>query len=301
MNQKGITLIALVVTIIVLLVLAGVTLSMTLGDDGVIAQAQKAKEANKNAANNENEAIQQGEGIIDSYTEGTLAYEIKNGTAKIGDYVNYTYKPGTYNATPEETGYTNSQAFDSNTSANEALAGWRILSAEGGVIRLIPDLPATVTADNGLILSGAIGYVNGPKTLNNICEALYSGEYGTARSIDEEDVNKATGWPTDDKKYQWYCPSTTKSSSRAYLAKNVIKTLGDIEEENSNLRIGGSRLTPDGSEIENVQANYYYYQMSANLGEGYESNVIWQMLSGNKVAESGGYPYSIPDRYGAAI
>ena len=43
MKQKGITLIALVITIIVLLILAGVTISMVLGDEGIIAQAQEAE------------------------------------------------------------------------------------------------------------------------------------------------------------------------------------------------------------------------------------------------------------------
>ncbi len=44
-QAKGITLVSLVVTIIILLILAGVTLSLTLGDRGIITQAQKAKEA----------------------------------------------------------------------------------------------------------------------------------------------------------------------------------------------------------------------------------------------------------------
>ena len=48
-NQKGITLIALVITIIVLLILAGVTINMVLGEDGIIGQAQGASEAQKNA------------------------------------------------------------------------------------------------------------------------------------------------------------------------------------------------------------------------------------------------------------
>jgi len=48
-NQKGITLIALVVTIIVLLILAGVTINMVLGNDGIIAQAQQAKLAQREA------------------------------------------------------------------------------------------------------------------------------------------------------------------------------------------------------------------------------------------------------------
>ena len=49
-QAKGITLISLVITIIILLILAGVTLSLTLGDNGIITQAQKAKEAQEIAA-----------------------------------------------------------------------------------------------------------------------------------------------------------------------------------------------------------------------------------------------------------
>jgi len=48
-SNRGITLIALVITIIVLLILAGVTINMVLGDDGIIGQAQGASEAQKNA------------------------------------------------------------------------------------------------------------------------------------------------------------------------------------------------------------------------------------------------------------
>ena len=49
-KSNGITLISLVITIIILLILAGVTLSLTLGDNGIITQAQKAKEAQEIAA-----------------------------------------------------------------------------------------------------------------------------------------------------------------------------------------------------------------------------------------------------------
>ena len=43
-NKNGITLVALVITIVVLLILAGVSISMLTGDNGIITQAQKAKE-----------------------------------------------------------------------------------------------------------------------------------------------------------------------------------------------------------------------------------------------------------------
>lgn len=41
-NEKGITLVALVITIIVLLILAAVSLSLVMGGDGVFQKAQKA-------------------------------------------------------------------------------------------------------------------------------------------------------------------------------------------------------------------------------------------------------------------
>ena len=43
-NQKGITLIALVVTIIVLLILAGVVINQALGENGLIGMAKMATE-----------------------------------------------------------------------------------------------------------------------------------------------------------------------------------------------------------------------------------------------------------------
>ena len=43
-KEKGITLVALVITIIVLLILAGVTLSMVMGDSGIFGKANQAKE-----------------------------------------------------------------------------------------------------------------------------------------------------------------------------------------------------------------------------------------------------------------
>ena len=48
-RENGITLIALVVTIVVLLILAGVSISMLTGENGIIAQANNAKEATEQA------------------------------------------------------------------------------------------------------------------------------------------------------------------------------------------------------------------------------------------------------------
>ena len=48
-NQKGITLIALVITIIVLLILAGVSIAMLTGQNGILTRATDAKNDTTNA------------------------------------------------------------------------------------------------------------------------------------------------------------------------------------------------------------------------------------------------------------
>ncbi len=52
-REKGITLIALVITIVVLLILAGVSIAMLTGDNGIITQAQNAKESTDSAEEKE--------------------------------------------------------------------------------------------------------------------------------------------------------------------------------------------------------------------------------------------------------
>ena len=47
-NAKGITLIALVITIIVLLILAGVSIAMLTGQNGILTQAQNSKTTTEN-------------------------------------------------------------------------------------------------------------------------------------------------------------------------------------------------------------------------------------------------------------
>ena len=49
MKEKGITLIALVVTIVVLLILAAVSISMLTGENGIVTQAQKSKDETEQA------------------------------------------------------------------------------------------------------------------------------------------------------------------------------------------------------------------------------------------------------------
>lgn len=56
-TQKGITLIALVVTIVVLLILAGISITALYGDNGLITRAKIADQKTNEAIQNDIEAI----------------------------------------------------------------------------------------------------------------------------------------------------------------------------------------------------------------------------------------------------
>ena len=56
-SQKGITLVALVITIIIIIILATVTINMAFGDNGLITQAQKAKDMTANSIASEQEGM----------------------------------------------------------------------------------------------------------------------------------------------------------------------------------------------------------------------------------------------------
>ena len=63
-RQKGITLIALVITIIVLLILAGVSIAMLTGDNGILNQANDSKIETAVGTVKEQLKLLQGEKII---------------------------------------------------------------------------------------------------------------------------------------------------------------------------------------------------------------------------------------------
>lgn len=69
-NQKGITLIALVITIVVLIILAGVSISLVVGADGLLNKAKEGKENMQEAQNEETIILDQYSNIVlDSITD----------------------------------------------------------------------------------------------------------------------------------------------------------------------------------------------------------------------------------------
>ena len=79
-KERGITLIALVITIIVLLILAGVSIAMLTGQNGILTQAQNAKTttANKSAEEKVKLAVMGARADDGTLTVGKLRTELAN-------------------------------------------------------------------------------------------------------------------------------------------------------------------------------------------------------------------------------
>ena len=68
-NQKGITLITLVITIVVLLILAGVGLNLVLANDGLLTRAQEAESDFTQSQSNEVDQMNTLEAWMDQYID----------------------------------------------------------------------------------------------------------------------------------------------------------------------------------------------------------------------------------------
>ena len=102
-ENKGITLIALVITIIVLLILAGVSIAMLTGQNGILTQAQNAKNRTEEAQGEEENKLNEYNNIINNYVNGgttTGGDEEESGEqAVVGEKVTGGNKPYTNNGT----------------------------------------------------------------------------------------------------------------------------------------------------------------------------------------------------------
>ena len=84
-KEKGITLVALVITIIVLLILAGVSIATLTGDNGILTKASEAKEETEAASRKEQDDIEEILSTLDDYEGGSLEGLTKDQKVK---YVN---------------------------------------------------------------------------------------------------------------------------------------------------------------------------------------------------------------------
>ena len=95
-NKKGITLIALVITIIVLLILAGVSITMISSQDGILKKATSAKDAQKNAQDKESSQMAAMENMMEYETIETVT-DVSKLTTELPKMTKYVDNTSTVN------------------------------------------------------------------------------------------------------------------------------------------------------------------------------------------------------------
>ena len=297
-DAKGITLIALVITIIVLLILAGVSIAMLTGQNGILTQAQNAKTTNENKSAEEKVKLaimaarsQSETGALDA---DKLIAEITNnygGTASKtndGFPVNatvdgknfYIDQDGNIGVPQDRTGlkvgdYINykpdtaegktysllgtQSGHDSDQIISQENLNWRILKInDDGSIDIISDL-----TNNKIYFKGALGYNNGVYLLNDICKELYSNtsKGGTARSVNLKDTEN---WLTDAGKTarDEYTNSTKikYGETKTYTGEYSYTpdAYNSEEDENSNHYTSPTTKTYTNLGTLNAKQTYYY-------------------------------------------
>ena len=204
-KEKGITLIALVITVVILIILATISINFVFGENGLVARAEQATQLAEEARATEDmgmylASIQMEEtqnenfrladylssnignaGLEDFINQGNgygdVSYNGHNFLVNLDDYT-FTYlgkSDGTVNRRIEQVLGNNNESVP-GISMVEAGAietedlGWRVLSVnKDGSVNLI----ANRNTGFEVSLSGINGYTNGVKALNEICSKLY--------------------------------------------------------------------------------------------------------------------------------
>ena len=169
-KEKGITLIALVITIIILLILAGISIS-ALTNQGLFKNAKIAQNATEKAEAEQGKTLNEYEDEISKYLPAEkLVDKVNDGTIKIGDYVKYTPNTASTDSILQELNtYSGSDENTTSTLTQESL-NWRVLDIKNGQVRLISELPTT----SKITLKGYNRYNNAVKLLDDTCSTLYS-------------------------------------------------------------------------------------------------------------------------------
>jgi len=254
-NDNGVTLIALVITIAVLLILAGVTIAEVFSDEGLWDKSnQFAESANATIEENSeqvNNMINELDEIMNPWIQNktVVTKKMKSGTKtyNVGD--DYTYDCGV-------SGYTGK---------------WKVLGAERGKLLIM----STVNIGR-LELSGKEGYNTGVTQLNNMC-----APYGkNARSITVEDINRVTGYdPTKQNnntkygagEFYEYGNKVTYTASGSSATNGKTYTSAISKYEHPDGRILGQN---DVTSIQVESTYYYYYPSTLTTSDGEQTGEI---------------------------
>ena len=215
--NKGITLVALVITIIILLILATISIQ-SLTNTGLFEKAKEAKEKTKNATENQVKILNEYEDELNKYVSGTTQTQKLADKVKVGDYVTYTPDALDSNAVATLKSNLNTYSGKSNSTVNPAIKRddlkWRVLDVQNGQVRLISETPTTSKIE----LYGYNGYNNAVKLLDDTCNTLYNNSKlaSKVQNLKIEDITKyMKTQPTED--------TTPYSPTNRYYPEILLK------------------------------------------------------------------------------
>ena len=253
-NNKGITLVVLVVTIVVLLILAGVSINLVLGNNGIIAKAQEAKtkqaEASENDLKGMNSLIEQ--------MESTL-----NGSGNGGKT-----EPDTVPYLPSDDFH-----YDTSTSVDTGLV---IQDANGNeyVWVVVPKSLYSNTnynSNNAKKPSSSTDYAN-----IEYCLQQYTAIYRNGTSYSDTHVadNDNVGWFADATAYNNLKNSMLKSvyENGGFYVGRYEAGIGTNRTSNTDKNSDGKYTMPSTAPLSKVDA-YPYTRVTRTQAQNLASNV----------------------------
>ncbi len=291
-SQRGITLIALIITIIILLILAGISIS-ALTNQGLFKNAKEAQNAMDKAEGEQGKVLNEYEDEINKYLENDdktakkLVDKVNDGTIKIGDYVKYTPDTASTDAILQELStYSGSDANTTSTLTQESL-NWRVLDMEDGQVRLISELPTTSKIE----LSSYNGYNNAVKLLDDTCNVLYNNSKlaSKVQNLKIEDIMEKmieTNYTNITANYGKQFTPTNKYYPSILLkekGQNVNGIVGTELNESEQKELINQTTKPQATSLE-VKYTYWcktmttsdfknskYYELFINNGSNYST------------------------------
>ena len=281
-EMKGITLIALVITIVVLMILAGVSINTVLGDDGIIKKAKEAAETTKRASAEEEMnrlvleyQLAKNDETLESFlqekvTEGRIDGVTDNGDGTITitkkvegkDYTITVKKPvaptpsvkvGAIRVVSDSTG-AGSSLGEASTAKGKTLYIMIDSSISGGTTTVSPKVPYAVT-ENGTYKFTVTGTVDGKTYTKNVTATV--NQYKNEINLDEIQIGDYVNYTYDiDSASSSYTLESTYSgySSNQTIAQTTGLTwkVLNVDKENDTVDIISTNPTSSTVTFANI-------------------------------------------------
>ena len=280
-NTNGITLVALVITIIILLILATISIQ-SLTNTGLFEKAKEAKEKTQAAEINQAKTLNEYEDELNKYVSGMAPTQKLADKVKVGDYVTYT--PDTLDNNAVSTLKTNLNTYSgqSDSTINPEIKRddlkWRVLDVQNGQVRLISETPTTSKIE----LYGYNGYNNAVKLIDDACSTLYTNKQlaSTVQNLKIEDITKYMKTkPTED--------TTTYSPSNKYYPNILLKEKGQTVNEISGTELDLSEQKEFINQTIKIEANTWalkktYWDQSMNNTDSFTDSKYYELFINNE-------------------